>query len=94
MDSPQFEVVTTLAIPKLAYRPSFESITKAFGKILKLIVSVPNVCLQWKDGTCEIPLRQSGDDSEQVELKHFGPRVMQCSRVRDISRTLDARFEA
>jgi hypothetical protein len=46
MNSPEFVVMTTLAIPKLSYELSFQSITKALGEILKLIVTVPNVCLQ------------------------------------------------
>ncbi|OHS98802.1 Dynein heavy chain family protein [Tritrichomonas foetus] len=94
MESPDFQVVTRLAPPKLAYQPSFESITKAFTKLFKLILATSNVCLQWKEGTCIIPLQQSNNEDNEVELKHFGMRVQQCEKVQQITNELQAKVEA
>ena len=53
------------------------------NKIVKMIMDTSNVCLEWEEGTCMIPLQQTGND-EEVELRHLGMRVSQCVEVNNL----------
>ena len=93
LEKPSFIVEARLAPPKIIYTPNFEGIIKTITKIVKMILNTSNVCLEWQEGTCIIPLQQSNNDDD-VELKHLGSRVSQCDKVIEIQNTIIKQAEA
>lgn len=81
MEKSGFQIEARLAPPKIVYQPTFETITNVITKLVKMVINTSNVCLQWKEGTCIVPLQQQTSDDNEVELKHYGMKVVKVSEI-------------
>jgi len=88
METPQFDIESRLAPPKIAYSPTFEAIHKTFNKLIKMVLNTSSVCLQWKEGTCVVPYQQSGNEESEIEYPHFGQKVIMCKKIMDLQDVL------